>query len=118
MYVFWAIVAIIIIWSVVKHFVDKHRQKLRDQAAFEVAGNLDTATLVSEIVQLGPSIMPDEVNEKVKGRGFIHQMLLEKNDNRLKCPNDGGTLIPRSGRYGAFWGCANYPSCSYTKNKL
>jgi len=32
------------------------------------------------------------------------------------CPEDGGPLLMRFGRYGAFIACANYPECKYTRN--
>jgi DNA topoisomerase-1 len=32
------------------------------------------------------------------------------------CPEDGGQLLMRFGRYGAFVGCSNYPTCKYTRN--
>lgn len=32
------------------------------------------------------------------------------------CPRCGGELVQRNGRFGAFWGCGNYPSCRFTKN--
>jgi DNA topoisomerase-1 len=31
-----------------------------------------------------------------------------------KCPDCGGSLVTRRGRYGPFVGCANYPRCKYT----
>lgn len=31
------------------------------------------------------------------------------------CPRCGGTLKRRRGAYGEFYGCANYPSCKFTK---
>ena len=31
-----------------------------------------------------------------------------------KCPKCGGLLVKRQGKYGAFYGCYNYPSCKYT----
>lgn len=31
------------------------------------------------------------------------------------CPECGGKLTERSGRYGAFLGCSNYPRCRYTR---
>lgn len=31
------------------------------------------------------------------------------------CPRCGGTLVKRSGKYGAFMGCSNYPKCRYIK---
>lgn len=30
------------------------------------------------------------------------------------CPKCGGTLVQRSGRYGSFYGCSNYPNCKFT----
>lgn len=34
-----------------------------------------------------------------------------------KCPLCGGTLTLRSGRYGQFYGCSNYPRCNYILNE-
>ncbi len=31
------------------------------------------------------------------------------------CPNCGGKLKERNGKYGKFYGCSNYPECKYTK---
>lgn len=33
-----------------------------------------------------------------------------------ECPKCKGALIQRKGRFGAFFGCVNYPSCRYTRN--
>lgn len=33
----------------------------------------------------------------------------------LKCPRCGGELVQRTGKYGKFWGCSNYPKCKYTQ---
>ena len=30
------------------------------------------------------------------------------------CPKCGGTLVLRTGKYGSFYGCSNYPNCKYT----
>lgn len=30
------------------------------------------------------------------------------------CPRCGGQLVERNGRYGRFYGCSNYPRCTYT----
>ncbi len=32
-----------------------------------------------------------------------------------KCPEDGGDLLIRHGRYGRFIGCSNFPNCRYTE---
>jgi len=31
------------------------------------------------------------------------------------CPEDGGQLIVRHGRFGKFVGCSNFPACRYTE---
>ena len=30
------------------------------------------------------------------------------------CPQYGGTLVRRNGKYGSFYGCSNYPKCKFT----
>lgn len=32
------------------------------------------------------------------------------------CPRCGGELVKRNGRFGAFYGCSNFPACRYTRN--
>lgn len=32
------------------------------------------------------------------------------------CPEDGGELVLKQGRYGKFIACSNYPKCKYTRN--
>jgi len=34
-----------------------------------------------------------------------------------KCPDCGANLVLRTGRYGEFKGCSNYPKCKYIKNE-
>ena len=40
--------------------------------------------------------------------------IIEENKNN-KCPNCGGNLVIRKGKYGKFLGCSKYPKCHYTK---
>lgn len=37
------------------------------------------------------------------------------NMSNYRCPKCGGTLVHRTGKYGPFYGCANYPQCKYTE---
>lgn len=39
----------------------------------------------------------------------------ENEDTGITCPNCGGKLLLKRGKYGYFYGCSNYPSCTYTK---
>ncbi len=40
---------------------------------------------------------------------------LQKEMPLLLCPKCGGELCRRSGKFGAFYGCGNYPTCRYTR---
>ena len=35
----------------------------------------------------------------------------------FKCEKCGGNMVLRTGRYGSFYACANYPKCKFTKQK-
>ncbi|MBV8681907.1 MAG: type I DNA topoisomerase [Caulobacteraceae bacterium] len=70
-------------------------------AAVGQIGELRTAQILDALNEaLGPHIFPD------RGDGL---------DPRA-CPNCGnGRLSLKTGRYGAFIGCSNYPECRYTR---
>ena len=36
----------------------------------------------------------------------------------FKCEICGGDMVVRNGRYGTFYACANFPSCTFTKQKV
>ncbi len=36
----------------------------------------------------------------------------------FKCELCGGEMVVRNGRYGTFYACANYPTCTFTKQKI
>lgn len=38
-------------------------------------------------------------------------------NRNTRCPICGAKLMLREGKYGVFYGCSNYPSCSYTRNR-
>lgn len=46
------------------------------------------------------------LNETVRGKGVGEP-----------CPQCGGELVERTGTWGTFIGCANYPTCKYTQNR-
>ncbi|BBF41577.1 hypothetical protein lbkm_0257 [Lachnospiraceae bacterium KM106-2] len=39
-----------------------------------------------------------------------------KHQKELHCPICQSPLVVRNGKFGEFYGCTNYPNCSYTKN--
>ncbi|MCD8294480.1 MAG: topoisomerase DNA-binding C4 zinc finger domain-containing protein, partial [Clostridia bacterium] len=46
-------------------------------------------------------------NQENKSRNIINQGV---------CPMCGGKLVLRRGKFGAFYGCSNYPECKFTLN--
>lgn len=40
----------------------------------------------------------------------------KEGEESMECPRCGGVLCLRKGKFGAFYGCGNFPSCRYTKN--
>lgn len=70
------------------------------------------------------------INEQTKNE-IVSIILTAKRNNRNKdkalrvtvnhhhrsCPNCGGNLIERNGKYGIFFGCNTFPRCKYTRNK-
>jgi DNA topoisomerase-1 len=81
--------------------------------------------------------MEDELDEIAQGKIDWVPMMEEfyspfeklvedvgKNSKRVKiaveetdetCPKDGGKVVVRTGRFGKFMACANFPTCKYTK---
>lgn len=47
---------------------------------------------------------------------YIANAYTNEKINRGKCPRCGGELVIRSGPYGNFYGCSNYPSCRFSHN--
>ena len=46
----------------------------------------------------------------------VKKKILER-DEKIKagtCPRCGGKLTLRTGKYGQFYGCSNYPKCGFT----
>lgn len=61
----------------------------------------------------------NNIRDIVDNRAHVRNI----NSNRIEfnrkiesgiCPKCGGTLVQRSGRYGSFYGCSNYPHCRFT----
>lgn len=60
--------------------------------------------------------------EKGATREHKYNALRKQYDSQNKiqhgiCPRCGGVLVERRGKYGRFYGCSNYPKCTFTLNK-
>ena len=47
-------------------------------------------------------------------RNNVHER--KQKEQMMICPKCNGTLVRRTGKYGVFYGCSNYPKCRYTLN--
>ncbi len=60
------------------------------------------------------------VNEEtIQDHNYNVQKYIEYKNKKAEdgiCPRCGGSLIIKSGKYGQFYGCSNFPKCKYTKN--
>lgn len=71
----------------------------------------------SEIDELYDFFMDIKANTDITKHEHLKSVdeLKQKLDNNI-CPRCGGNLLVRSGKYGDFFGCVNYPDCTFTKN--
>lgn len=75
-----------------------------------------TAEQVQTIVQKLQNINIVDKKQREMHVRNVRQSLNEKEykiENGI-CPRCGGRLIRRSGTYGSFYGCSNYPKCKFT----
>lgn len=57
------------------------------------------------------------LNDCIINQKCYEQLARIQNEISIEiCPSCGGELKKRSGRYGEFYGCGNYPKCRYTRN--
>lgn len=84
-------------------------------------------TIVSKILSYKDAIIDnkEEIIDKIINSNITDanikkehvKNIREKNINKdlNKCPKCGGDLVERTGKYGKFIGCSNYPKCTYTR---
>lgn len=86
----------LILWGIITSIVEKIRRPIRDNAAKEALKDFDIQKQKEEILSLNDNFIPED----------------------MKCPKCHGMLVRRTGKFGRFWGCNNFPNCHFTKNKL
>jgi len=52
--------------------------------------------------------------DKYKKHSLINKLYFKRGGSK-KCPQCGGNLVKRTGKYGDFYGCQNYPKCRFTE---
>jgi len=66
--------------------------------------------------QLSEFIINDKKVKK-EHKKYVKRNIRERNQNikSLICPNCGGKLVVRKGKYGKFYGCSNFPKCKFSQ---
>lgn len=64
-------------------------------------------------------LIDSNVRESVSNRAHVRNLRKAEKERQKKleqgiCPRCGGKLVERSGRFGSFYGCSNYPKCKFT----
>ncbi len=91
------------------HRDDLLRLVRRDLASRDVAFNgLQYSTLEQRINELAAA-STDEAQA-------FHAQDVQVAQSGNVCPRCGGRLVRRSGKYGEFFGCENFPRCRYTRD--
>ena len=75
----------------------------------------------NEIIENVDEIIDILLNSNIKNRQIKKEHInnlrnTHKEDYSRLCPKCGRKLIQKSGKYGVFLACSNYPRCRYTKN--
>jgi len=73
---------------------------------------------IEQVNEISNQLSKFVLNNKKEHFKYVKRNIYEreKNIHLLICPNCGGELIIRNGKYGKFYGCSNYPGCRFTKN--
>lgn len=64
-------------------------------------------------------LLHNNIREFVDDRSHVNNIYASKAEENSKvalgiCPQCGGNLVTRTGKYGTFYGCSNYPKCKFT----
>ena len=100
--------------------VDSRYHVIYDFNLLDTIMNYRTIYLSNEDVQKVVDILAKKnIREIVDNKAHINNIYATKAevDNKIAsgiCPKCGGTLVLRTGKYGKFYGCSNYPKCRFT----
>ena len=76
----------------------------------------------SEITKIKDLLKADNITDKTIRKQHVKNIennikINENKEKNMICPKCGNMLVERSGKYGNFIGCSNYPKCRYTVKK-
>ncbi len=77
----------------------------------------------NDILKICSKIEQFRIVDKESKKKHVRRTKEESNRKKYSvkngiCPICGATIVRRTGKYGSFYGCNNYPKCKFTTNKL
>ncbi len=72
-----------------------------------------------QVRKIEEKLLQSNMKDRFSRKAHIDQIRTRQHQSRqrereLICPRCGGRLVSRSGKFGSFYGCNNYPRCRYT----
>jgi len=99
-------------WGWKKKKWDPHRKALHLKKLLEkihlLLTNIDYTV---EWIEREKNFEADQLSKKL----LIEKGIISAELKNEKCSKCAGFLVKRTGKYGVFWGCSNYPKCTFTK---
>ena len=73
----------------------------------------------SDLDNVANILTQNNIRSSVDNKTHVRNIRAAQRDSDRKissgiCPRCGGTLVKRTGKYGSFYGCSNYPNCKFT----
>ena len=105
--------------AVLKNVTTQHHVVYDDQLLATIQGYSYPCLSDADVAQVLNRLTQQNVRDQVDDRTHISNVYAAKRKTDTKiasgiCPQCGGTLVLRHGRYGNFYGCSNYPRCRFT----
>lgn len=95
-------------------YEDKLYEKILEHRGVPVISSSDMERLTAQLRQT--SIIDKEARKSHNNQIKVAVKERRARENAKICPKCGGTILLRSGKYGEFYGCSNYPKCRYKMN--
>lgn len=103
----------------VKDHIVVNRYLLNDaiQQYHDVIISYETINWIIKTIHSNSTFVDKEEMRKHKDNVNARKFRTQSCINNGICPECGGKLVLKTGKYGFFYGCSNYPKCRFTINK-
>lgn len=106
-----------VIWKEIFYVGDKNMDQVVNKLIIELLSYpLFLIFVIIGILGLIYAIIKN-INKVIKNNRIRKKSTNDYSKNII-CPKCGGNLVERTGEYGKFYGCSNYPKCKYTKKNI